>query len=76
MKTKEVMKAKDLSLYLSLPESRIKTLVKRNEIPYIKFSNKILFQKKVIDQWLTNNRTINSPGLSEFGFNFVSNEEE
>lgn len=46
MRTKEVMKSKDLSIYLSLPESRIKTLVKRNQIPYIKFSNKVLFQKE------------------------------
>lgn len=66
MAIKEVMKIEDLSKYLSLSEGMIRNLVKKNEIPYMKFSNKILFQKRMIDQWLTAERIINSP-IYNFG---------
>ncbi|MDD3186852.1 MAG: helix-turn-helix domain-containing protein [Bacilli bacterium] len=50
---RNVFNVKETATYLHSSESHIRNLVRKNVIPYFRLGNKIMFDKSIIDDWLT-----------------------
>lgn len=62
MQSKEVYSVKDLATYLGLCETKIRQLIKRNEIPFVKIDGQYKFFMPVVRQWLADASTTASAG--------------
>lgn len=49
---RKVLNVKEVKEYLSVSESTIRKLVKKNKNPYFRVASKILFEKEKIEQWI------------------------
>ena len=49
---RKVFNVKEVSEYLSVSESTVRKLVRKNDIPYYRIYSKILFDKESVDLWL------------------------
>lgn len=50
----EVMNVKEVAEYLKCSCSKIRNMVRDNEIPYFRIGNKLNFKKETIDVWVRN----------------------
>ena len=48
----KIMTIYELADYLSMSDATIRRQVKRNELPYFKIGNKVLFKRDYIDKWI------------------------
>ena len=49
-----VFNVKEVAKYLSVSESTIRKLVREKKIPFFRILSKILFNKELIDKWISN----------------------
>jgi excisionase family DNA binding protein len=52
MQPKEVLSVKDLAQYLGLSESKVRQLIRRNAIPYVKLDGSYRFFLPTVQDWL------------------------
>lgn len=53
---KMIITVNDLSLYLGVSTDSIYTMVRENQIPYIRLRRRILFHREIIERWLREGR--------------------
>lgn len=54
METKEILNIKELSEYLHCSISSIRKMIYENKIPYFRISNRYMFNRSIINKWITN----------------------
>lgn len=55
-----ILNVKEVTKYLSVSESTIRKLVREKKIPHFRILSKILFDKELIDKWVSNNQISNN----------------
>lgn len=58
----EIMNVKEMAEYLSCSESKIRNMVRDNEIPYFRIGSKLNFNKTSIDNWIAKQEVQNMQG--------------
>ena len=51
------MTAQELAAYTRLAKSTIYLMVERNEIPYIRFGKRVMFESREIESWIEEKKT-------------------
>ena len=54
MDYKEILNIKELSEYLNCSISLIRKMVYNNSIPFFKLGNRLMFNRSIINKWITN----------------------
>lgn len=54
METKEILNIKELSEYLHCSISCIRKMIYENKIPFFRISNRYMFNRTIINRWITN----------------------
>lgn len=54
MNNKEILNIKELSEYLNCSISHIRKMIYANKIPYFRISNRYMFNRSIINKWITN----------------------
>lgn len=49
----DLMTVKETQNYLNLKESKLRSMIFKDEIPYLKIGRLIRFRKEKLDEWLT-----------------------
>ncbi|MDP7322014.1 MAG: helix-turn-helix domain-containing protein [Bacteriovoracaceae bacterium] len=49
----DLMTIKETQDYLNLKESKLRSMIFKDEIPYLKIGRLIRFRKEKLDEWLT-----------------------
>lgn len=64
MKEGYTMNVPGVADYIGCSESMVRKLVRTNEIPFYRLGTKLVFQKSVIDRWISNK-------FKKGGFNYA-----
>lgn len=54
METKEIMNIKEASQYLNCSISNIRKMIYQNKIPYFRITNRYMFNRSILNRWITN----------------------
>ena len=51
---REILNIKELSKYLNCSTSHIRKMIYANKIPFFRISNRYMFNRSIINKWITN----------------------